>query len=99
MASAAQNTPETPVTVKVNIDGVARRFKLPLRDVGINVLEPKVRRDPRSGIARVSAPPMSCTLLGFRTLLTANKSCGLLWASPPTPKPSLSGTPTQPRPT
>lgn len=43
MASAAQTTPDTPVTVKVNIDGVARRFKLPLRDVGINVLEPKLR--------------------------------------------------------
>ena len=42
MASAAQTTPDTPVTVKVNIDGVARRFKLPLRDVGINVLESKV---------------------------------------------------------
>jgi len=42
MASAAQTTPDTPVTVKVNIGGVARRFKLPLRDVGINVLESKV---------------------------------------------------------
>lgn len=42
MASAAQTTPDTPVTVKVNIDGIARRFKLPLRDVGINVLESKV---------------------------------------------------------
>lgn len=42
MSSAAQTTPDTPVTVKVNIDGVARRFKLPLRDVGINVLESKV---------------------------------------------------------
>lgn len=43
MASAAQTTTaDTLVTIKVNIDGVARRFKLPLRDVGINVLEDKV---------------------------------------------------------
>ncbi|KAK3901265.1 next to BRCA1 gene 1 protein [Staphylotrichum tortipilum] len=43
MASAVQTTPDTPVTIKVNIDGVARRFKLPLRDVGVNVLETKLR--------------------------------------------------------
>lgn len=42
MASATQSAPETPVTIKVNIDGVARRFKLSLRDVGVNVLESKV---------------------------------------------------------
>ncbi|KAK4152797.1 next to BRCA1 gene 1 protein [Chaetomidium leptoderma] len=41
MASVA--TPDTPVTLKVNIDGSARRFKLPLRDVGVNVLESKLR--------------------------------------------------------
>jgi next-to-BRCA1 protein 1 len=43
MASAAQVTPDTPVTVKVNLDGVSRRFKLQLRDVGINSFESKVR--------------------------------------------------------
>jgi len=43
MASAAQVTPDTPVTIKVNVDGVPRRFKLPLRDVGVNVLESKLR--------------------------------------------------------
>ncbi|KAH6627066.1 hypothetical protein B0J18DRAFT_365313 [Chaetomium sp. MPI-SDFR-AT-0129] len=43
MASATQPVPETPVTIKVNIDGVARRFKLSLRDVGVNVLESKLR--------------------------------------------------------
>lgn len=43
MASAAPVSPDTLITVKANVDGVARRFKLPLRDVGINVLEPKVR--------------------------------------------------------
>ncbi|KAK4241012.1 next to BRCA1 gene 1 protein [Achaetomium macrosporum] len=31
------------VTFKVNIDGAARRFKLPLSDVGMNVLEDKLR--------------------------------------------------------
>ncbi|KAK4121410.1 hypothetical protein N657DRAFT_128434 [Parathielavia appendiculata] len=43
MASAAQVSPETPITFKVIIDGQTRRFKLPLRDVGINVLESRLR--------------------------------------------------------
>ncbi|KAL2130603.1 hypothetical protein VTI74DRAFT_6187 [Chaetomium olivicolor] len=43
MASGAQVSPDTLITVKANVDGVARRFKLPLRDVGINVLESKLR--------------------------------------------------------
>ena len=42
MASAAQATADLPVTIKVSLDAVARRFKLPLRDVGINVLESNV---------------------------------------------------------
>jgi next-to-BRCA1 protein 1 len=42
MASAAQTNPDTPITFKVTIDGTARRLKLPLRDVGINVLESRV---------------------------------------------------------
>ncbi|KAK4104610.1 hypothetical protein N658DRAFT_504215 [Parathielavia hyrcaniae] len=43
MASAAQTSSETPITFKVVIDGQTRRFKLPLRDVGINVLEARLR--------------------------------------------------------
>ncbi|KAL2023787.1 hypothetical protein VTK56DRAFT_1054 [Thermocarpiscus australiensis] len=43
MASSSQITLDTPITVKVNINGVSRRFKLPLRDVGANVLETKLR--------------------------------------------------------
>ncbi|GAB1315092.1 hypothetical protein MFIFM68171_05302 [Madurella fahalii] len=43
MASTSQVTPDTLVTIKVNVDGTARRFKLPLRDVGVNVLESKLR--------------------------------------------------------
>lgn len=35
--------PDTPITVKVIIDGANRRFKLPLRDLGANVLPQKVR--------------------------------------------------------
>jgi len=52
MASAAQATPDTPVTIKVNVDGVPRRFKLPLRDVGVNVLESKVSLGADSGPVR-----------------------------------------------
>jgi hypothetical protein len=45
MASQAPvtTTPDTMITVKVNIDGTVRRFKLPLRDVGVNTFESKVR--------------------------------------------------------
>lgn len=45
MASSSSSSPvtlDTPITFKVNIRGTTRRFKLPLRDVGINVLEGKV---------------------------------------------------------
>ena len=35
--------PETLVTIKLNIDGVNRRFKLPLRELVPNLLEDKVR--------------------------------------------------------
>lgn len=43
MATTSQVSPDTLVTIKVNVQGSARRFKLPLRDVGINVLETKLR--------------------------------------------------------
>ncbi|KAH6641675.1 hypothetical protein F5144DRAFT_564552 [Chaetomium tenue] len=43
MASAAQTDLNTPITVKLTLDGHPRRFKLALRDVGIDVLEEKVR--------------------------------------------------------
>jgi hypothetical protein len=45
MASAAPVSPDTPITIKVSVDGASRRFKLPLRDVGVNVLEPKVGKN------------------------------------------------------
>ena len=50
MASAAQADPDTPITVKVSLDGHPRRFKLALRDVGIHVLETKV--SPARGFGR-----------------------------------------------
>ncbi|KAK4138843.1 hypothetical protein BT67DRAFT_24660 [Trichocladium antarcticum] len=43
MASSSQVTPDTLITIKVNVDGKPRRFKLPLRDVGVNVFESKLR--------------------------------------------------------
>ncbi|KAK0636325.1 hypothetical protein B0T17DRAFT_483001 [Bombardia bombarda] len=44
MASSSSTSPDTLVTIKVNLDGQShRRFKLPLRDLGINVLEIKLR--------------------------------------------------------
>ncbi|KAL2196166.1 hypothetical protein P885DRAFT_78504 [Corynascus similis CBS 632.67] len=43
MASAAQATPDTPVTVKVSFDGATRRFKLPLRDVNAVTFESRLR--------------------------------------------------------
>ncbi|KAI0134506.1 hypothetical protein BJ170DRAFT_575466 [Xylariales sp. AK1849] len=43
MASSSAATPDTPITLKVNFDGVTRRFKLPLRDLGASTLEEKLR--------------------------------------------------------
>ncbi|KAH8893302.1 hypothetical protein GQ53DRAFT_108767 [Thozetella sp. PMI_491] len=43
MASVAPTTPDTLVTLKVNLDGTTRRFKLPLRDLGASTLEHKLR--------------------------------------------------------
>ncbi|KAK7992889.1 hypothetical protein PG996_012085 [Apiospora saccharicola] len=43
MASPSTATPETLITLKVNYDGNTRRFKLPLRDLGANTLDDKVR--------------------------------------------------------
>lgn len=45
MASSAPATPDTLVTLKVNFQGSTRRFKLPLRDLGVNVFEDKVRHE------------------------------------------------------
>jgi hypothetical protein len=42
MASSAIN-PDTLVTLKVNVEGTNRRFKLPLRDLRANSLPDKVR--------------------------------------------------------
>ncbi|KAL5348714.1 hypothetical protein ACLOAV_006132 [Pseudogymnoascus australis] len=42
MASSATN-PDTLVTLKINIEGSNRRFKLPLRDLGANTLPDKLR--------------------------------------------------------
>ncbi|KAK3359083.1 hypothetical protein B0T25DRAFT_449307 [Lasiosphaeria hispida] len=43
MASSSTVTLDTLVTIKINQNGANRRFKLPLRDLGINVLESKLR--------------------------------------------------------
>ena len=43
-----QVTPMTLITLKVSYEGSTRRFKLPLKDLGINVLETKVSYLPTS---------------------------------------------------
>ncbi|KAI1389745.1 uncharacterized protein F4822DRAFT_399540 [Hypoxylon trugodes] len=43
MASSSSATPESLITLKVNFDGVTRRFKLPLKDLVISTLEDKLR--------------------------------------------------------
>lgn len=40
--TASAPTPDTPITLKVNIEGSNRRFKLPLRDLVPSVLPDKV---------------------------------------------------------
>lgn len=43
MASSSAATPETPITLKINFDGVTRRVKLPLRDLGASTFEDRLR--------------------------------------------------------
>ncbi|KAK7943745.1 ZZ type zinc finger domain-containing protein [Apiospora aurea] len=43
MASPSTAAPDALITLKVNYDGNTRRFKLPLRDLGANTLDDKVR--------------------------------------------------------
>jgi next-to-BRCA1 protein 1 len=42
MATPSTN-PDTLVTLKINIEGTNKRFKLPLRDLGASTLPAKVR--------------------------------------------------------
>lgn len=51
MATTSNTNPDTLVTLKVNIEGSNRRFKLPLRELGANTLPDKVRHalDGRQG--------------------------------------------------
>ncbi|GKT48993.1 protein NBR1 [Colletotrichum spaethianum] len=43
MASSSATSPDTQVTLKINFEGMTRRHKLPLRDMGPSTLEDKVR--------------------------------------------------------
>ncbi|KAI8962879.1 hypothetical protein F5Y11DRAFT_321285 [Daldinia sp. FL1419] len=43
MASSSTALPDTLITLKVNFDGATRRFKLPLRELGPNTLEDRLR--------------------------------------------------------
>lgn len=43
MASTTNHL-DIPITLKVNYDGATRRYKLPLRDLNVNVLENKVSK-------------------------------------------------------
>jgi hypothetical protein len=45
MATPSTN-PDTLVTLKINIEGTNKRFKLPLRDLGASTLPAKVRLSP-----------------------------------------------------
>ncbi|KAI0538816.1 hypothetical protein GGR58DRAFT_466878 [Xylaria digitata] len=42
-SSSVATTADTLINLKVNLDGTTRRFKLPLRDLGANVFEDKLR--------------------------------------------------------
>ncbi|KAI0971566.1 hypothetical protein F4678DRAFT_472526 [Xylaria arbuscula] len=42
-SSSATLNGDAPINLKINFDGTTRRFKLPLRDVGANVFEDKIR--------------------------------------------------------
>jgi hypothetical protein len=55
MASTTPTNPDTLVTLKVNVEGSNRRFKLPLRDLGASTLPDKVCSDSLCPWARLAA--------------------------------------------
>jgi next to BRCA1 gene 1 protein len=58
MATPSSINPDMPITLKINYDGVTRKFKLPLRDLGASTLEDKVG----SPLKHIDAPlsPNGC---------------------------------------
>ncbi len=42
MASSVATTPDTLINLKINHDGITKKLKLPLRDLGASTLEDKV---------------------------------------------------------
>jgi next-to-BRCA1 protein 1 len=55
MASSSATNQDTLVTLKINIEGSNRRFKLPLRDLGASTLPDKVRVGPLMSAMRLAA--------------------------------------------
>lgn len=45
MASSSAATPDTMVTIKVNLEGQNKRLKMPLRDLGASTLPDKLRKE------------------------------------------------------
>ena len=73
MAAPAQNTnsvpPDTLITIKVSVNDSLKKLKLPLKDLGANVLPDKVRK-AHIGVARKAVMPasLSSSLLLHRLL-------------------------------
>ena len=72
MAAVNPTGPDTLITIKVALDGVNRRFKLPLRDLGANVLPQKVRTDPTNLRTRKAATGLQDAA---RLVLVVSKKC------------------------
>lgn len=76
--AATTNAPvtlDTPIVIKVLFRGQTRRLKLPLKDLGANVLPEKVRECPSELLAGVRRPPVrlvaaqACRKPGMQPLL------------------------------
>ena len=71
MASSSGVTTDSLITLKVVLDGSPRRFKLPLRDLGVHSLEKKVQfsfNQPFLDLVSDYTHP-SCLLLVIHTIV------------------------------
>ncbi|KAI0402551.1 hypothetical protein F4802DRAFT_608645 [Xylaria palmicola] len=75
MSSSPPATADTPISLKVNLDGVTRRFKLPLRDLGVSFFEDKLRAYLQIPIGTATViERYSDSATSYVTLSTANVS-------------------------
>lgn len=78
MASSSATGPDTIINLKVSHDGIVKKLKLPLRDLGATTLDSKVRRVAGS----LHLLPCSVGYLGSLKLLRVQSKQAVVAAVP-----------------